>query len=96
MVEEIKKDHLLGGLSLFENLIRKAPLFTKNEERGRPDSKSNPPHSIKDAPSGTRTLDPLIKSQLLYQLSYTRILSVSMFQETDYVGFIDYSTIAVI
>ena len=24
-------------------------------------------------PSGTRTLDPLIKSQLLYQLSYQRI-----------------------
>ena len=28
------------------------------------------------APSGIRTRDPLIKSQLLYQLSYRRILSI--------------------
>ena len=43
--------------------------FSINKEKHRPRSSCVYKNSVLNAPSGVRTLDTLIKSQVLYQLS---------------------------
>ena len=49
--------------------ISQTPLFSINKEKHRPRSSYVCKNSVFSAPSGARTLDTLIKSQVLYQLS---------------------------
>ena len=59
-----------GNASTSSPVFLPAAWLTGKQKKQRPPTRSRKTLPfINDAPSGTRTLDPLIKSQLLYQLS---------------------------
>ncbi len=54
------------------DIPKKPVTFQKNKTRDIPNGCSGQRRKKNGAPTGTRTQDPMIKSHLLYQLSYGR------------------------
>ena len=71
--------HYLSGEPFFPHYLSGEPLFIglavfKQKHNMHKQKKRHSKVSL-CTPAGARTLDPLIKSQMLYQLSYKRVLN---------------------